>query len=693
MAMSRPLLLLMLAGQGACGISPDEKASCSALATEFAARTTKREGERVKDVPRGNMTYFLHVPRTAGITMYMCFLKTALPPSQRCRKSYDSLRAPGFESDGLTTEECRLLASHDDWSILDAGFVPPHAKVLVQWRDPIARIISAYEFAINTASRSIRHNETDLLMKIKQQCDRGMANTWCVWPWSHVIPMMESDMRARLKEDNDTANEMKDRNDTNYWVRRIHPKNGSALDDKPYFTNQFRNETVWELPEGAVEMPPVTAYDNPRVMSLDEFVRHPVVHEVLHNGASYQLLGITNQTTKDGPEAESSPLLRTCVQTEEHAETIEALFSAGEARLRDDVWLPTPNERLEDVYEVIASELGFDLDGNGYGSPTQMVQAEYVQNGKVIKAEEIEWGHNDDLVGSSNEKNMSRSEWQTEKDRNESIRIDQTARKNESVGNMTRECINRTFYDTKRQVRGMQHSLQDRYGRMIYYTSQARKDNIKAETIEYIKQANQLDLRLHKLVHDMFDKRYNDLSAAGRITALPESKTKWDRDARLTEDTVHPFVYPPPGWQFPAQLRPYEPPPPPPPPIEKAHVTFISENAPACKVLWVNPDSGEEVEMTMLEPGMMNSLNSQTMHRFMIRDVKTNEPFGEPLVVPHQPGGSVKFYFGDNPRTVTAADVKKVEEDALDVIRGVGADDVSAVKEDEAAKTKKNDEL
>lgn len=220
----------------------------------------------------------------------------------------------------------------------------------------------------------------------------------------------------------------------------------------------------------------------------------------------------------------------------------------------------------------------------------------------------------------------------------------------------------------------MQYNLQDRYGRMIYYTSKARKENIKPETIEYIKQANQLDLRLHTLVHELFDKRYKDLSAAGKITPLPESKTKWDRDARLTEDTVHPFVLPPPGWQVPPQLRPYEPPPPPP---EKAHVTFISENAADSTIFWVSPDTGAEMQMLALGKNSVAALNSMTTHKFRVRDTKTNEKVGDDLVVPHKPGGSVKFFLGDNPRTLRAVD-EKTEE---------------APKPAPAKKSKKHDEL
>merc|ERR1712007_88496 len=89
--------------------------------------------------------------------------------------------------------------------------------------------------------------------------------------------------------------------DTNKWVRRMEPQSGSV-----YFTNRFLNESVWELPDGAVELPELESYNNHRVMSLDEFVRSPIVRDTLHNGAVFQLLGISNYTIPTGPESTSA---------------------------------------------------------------------------------------------------------------------------------------------------------------------------------------------------------------------------------------------------------------------------------------------------------------------------------------------------------------------------------------------------
>merc|ERR1711920_687343 len=111
----------------------------------------------------------------------------------------------------------------------------------------------------------------------------------------------------------------------------------------------FLNESVWELPDGAVEVPELESYDNHRVMSLDEFVRSPVVHDTLHNGAFFQLLGISNYTIPTGPESTSAHVLRQCV-SEGDADAMDVLFSVAVARLKEEVWLVTPNERLDDTF-------------------------------------------------------------------------------------------------------------------------------------------------------------------------------------------------------------------------------------------------------------------------------------------------------------------------------------------------------
>lgn len=49
--------------------------------------------------------------------------------------------------------------------------------------------------------------------------------------------------------------------------------------------------SVWNLTadQQAMYLPPLDPYDNPLVMSLKEFVEHPMSKELLHNGQAFQV--------------------------------------------------------------------------------------------------------------------------------------------------------------------------------------------------------------------------------------------------------------------------------------------------------------------------------------------------------------------------------------------------------------------
>lgn len=129
------------------------------------------------DFNKDSFVFFLHVPRTAGRTFWSCFLFRAFPPSKRCVKSYDLLRL------GLSRPDCKLLASHDDYSITD--FLPDGYKVITQARYPVDRVISAYEFSILSTAREFSPNMT----KTKDSPDK--VKTRDVWPWIFLIQLFD----------------------------------------------------------------------------------------------------------------------------------------------------------------------------------------------------------------------------------------------------------------------------------------------------------------------------------------------------------------------------------------------------------------------------------------------------------------------------------------------------------------------
>lgn len=130
------LLLVVLAATGASAAlswparlqPPPTPQRCSALVEGYLAAHSGDLDLPPSAQDPSKMLFFLHVPRTAGKCYFTCFLKSAMPPSQRCAKAYDWLRY------NVSQPGCRLLTSHDDFSITDVraagrcrGVPPPQA--------------------------------------------------------------------------------------------------------------------------------------------------------------------------------------------------------------------------------------------------------------------------------------------------------------------------------------------------------------------------------------------------------------------------------------------------------------------------------------------------------------------------------------------------------------------------------------
>lgn len=173
---------LLCLGLLACSTRPaNADTDCKELLQEYYKANTKEA------VPYtgSNMVYFLHIPRTAGRTFYSCLLRIGTPGRRRCPKAYDHLR--------INTElpQCYLLSSHDDFSVVES--LPPETAVVSQLRDPVQRVLSAYEFAIEVAARQLRRSKNYVKPKNRVVTDD-------VWPWSYLIPFFVNDMKPKVRQ-------------------------------------------------------------------------------------------------------------------------------------------------------------------------------------------------------------------------------------------------------------------------------------------------------------------------------------------------------------------------------------------------------------------------------------------------------------------------------------------------------------
>ena len=62
----------------------------------------------------------------------------------------------------------------------------------LQLRDPVDRVLSAYEFAVEVAARVLNRPKD-------YKPDPSKVNTRDVWPWSQLVPFMEHDMVQRVR--------------------------------------------------------------------------------------------------------------------------------------------------------------------------------------------------------------------------------------------------------------------------------------------------------------------------------------------------------------------------------------------------------------------------------------------------------------------------------------------------------------
>ncbi|KAL2328602.1 hypothetical protein Fmac_022029 [Flemingia macrophylla] len=212
------------------------------------ARSSLDEEMRAEDKHTlRDLLYFLHVPRTGGRTYFHCFLKKLYPNKLECPRSYDKLR---FDP---RKPKCRLLVTHDDYS-MTSKLPRDRTSVVTILRDPVDRVFSTYEFSIEVAARFLVHpnltSATKMTLRLSSKT-RGVS-TLDIWPWKYLVPWMREDLFARRDDRYSSGQNIIERNDS-------------------YDMEDF-------------------------AMPLREYINHPVAMDVVHNGATFQVAGLTNNS-------------------------------------------------------------------------------------------------------------------------------------------------------------------------------------------------------------------------------------------------------------------------------------------------------------------------------------------------------------------------------------------------------------
>lgn len=194
-----------------------------------------------------DLLFFLHVPRTGGRTYFHCFLKRLYPSSLECPRSYDKLR---FDP---SKPNCRLLVTHDDYSMM-SKLPREKTSVVTILRNPLDRVFSAYEFSVEVAARFLVHpnltSAKQMALRIRSKT-KGVS-TLDIWPWKYLVPWMRDDLFARRD---------------------------ARKDKGPNYVKGNDSYNMEEI-----------------VMPLHEYINDPIARDIIHNGATFQVAGLTNNS-------------------------------------------------------------------------------------------------------------------------------------------------------------------------------------------------------------------------------------------------------------------------------------------------------------------------------------------------------------------------------------------------------------
>ncbi|KAL6508783.1 hypothetical protein OROHE_021342 [Orobanche hederae] len=242
------LLLLSVPIAIKASVTDDGYKQCEHAVNKWASSSSSTDSSVKGDKHAlRDLLFFLHVPRTGGRTYFYCFLKKLYLNSQECPRSYDKLRFNPRKTN------CRLLSTHDDYSMMSK--LPKEKTSMVTiLRNPIDRVFSTYEFSVEVAARFLIHPNLTSVARMAKRVRRKTAgiSTLDIWPWKHLVPWMREDLFARR--------------DTRKLRGQSHLVTNNSYDMEDF------------------------------LMPLHEYIHDPIARDLVHNGATFQITGLTNNS-------------------------------------------------------------------------------------------------------------------------------------------------------------------------------------------------------------------------------------------------------------------------------------------------------------------------------------------------------------------------------------------------------------
>ncbi|KAK9058600.1 hypothetical protein SSX86_023442 [Deinandra increscens subsp. villosa] len=392
-----------------------------------------KNGHILKD-----LLFFLHIPRTGGRTYFHCFLKKLYSSDLECPRSYDKLRfdprKPG----------CRLLATHNDYSMM-SKLRREQTSVVTILRDPVERVFSTYEFSVEVAARFLVHPNMTSVIKMSNRVRSKNVGTSTleIWPWKHLVPWMREDLFSR---------------------RDARRRRGA-----PYF---YGNDS----------------YDMEEVvMPLHDYINHPVALDLVHNGATFQVAGLTNNSNiREAHE------LRQCVIT--HKVLGKYVLEVAKKRLDDMLYVGITEDHRESA-TMFANVVGAQV--------ISQLMASTVNNSNTTEQgppfSDLSIDATDDQDNSS-----STTEAKSE---------------NMTVGKLMESY--ETCISSLRSSQSQRRAASLKKISPANFTKEARR-RVPDNALEEIISLNRLDMELYKYAKEIFQKRHQIMEPTLHISVTPE---------------------------------------------------------------------------------------------------------------------------------------------------------------------------
>ncbi|XP_020964417.1 protein-tyrosine sulfotransferase isoform X1 [Arachis ipaensis] len=421
----------------------------------------------------GDLLFFLHVPRTGGRTYFHCFLKKLYPNSLECPRSYDKLRFDPRCYLVLTIMQikpkCRLLVTHDDYSIT-SKLPKARTSVVTILRDPVDRVFSTYEFSIEVAARFLVHpnltSATQMTLRLRSKTKA--VSTLDIWPWKYLVPWMRQDLFER---------------------RDARRRNGQHTIEK----NDYYDMEDFAMP-------------------LHEYINHPAARDIVHNGATFQVAGLTNNSYM----AEAHEV-RHCVQ--KYKILGKYVLQVAKKRLDNMLYVGLTEEHRESA-TMFANVVG-----------AQVISQLNAPNTSLELVDKTEQSSVSDSDPDSSEHQNSTSETVasevTSSDSGEATKLKMSAK--ELMGAYEGCISNLRKAQSSRRIASLKRISP------VNFTKEARL-LVSEEVLQEIRSLNDLDLELYEYARAIFDKQH-------KATMRTFTEQRWDNiSSTASEITFWKFL-------------------------------------------------------------------------------------------------------------------------------------------------------